>query len=118
MGVNYRLLPHLAVDLRANHLIGRNAPVSNAYFSGDIGNLSLYNLVISAPDLSLSGVSITPQFIVNNLFDKDYVLVGRQDGASDVNAYDINNNADPDGFTPAYHPQLGRTVALQLLVSF
>lgn len=117
-GVNYRLLPHLAVDLRANHLIGRNAPISNAYFSDNVENLSLYNLVVSAPNLNFSGVTLTPQLIVKNLFDKQYVLVGRQDGASDVNAYDINNNADPDGFTPAYHPQLGRTLAFQLLVSF
>ncbi len=117
-GINYQLMPHLTIDFRANHLIGRNAPISNAYFTDNIANLSLYNLVLSAPNMRFSGVTVTPQVIIKNLFDEQYVLAGRQDGASDITAYDINNNADPDGFTPAYHPQLGRTLAFQLLVSF
>ena len=117
-GINYHVMPNLTIDLRANHLINRNAPTSNAYFDKHAPSLSLYNLVLSAPNLTISGINLTPQLIVKNLFDKQYTLVGRQDGASDINEYDIERNADPQGFTPAYHPQMGRTLALQVLVSF
>jgi outer membrane receptor protein involved in Fe transport len=66
----------------------------------------------------LNNVNITPQLIINNVFDHQYLGVGRQDGSSDVTQYNAATNVNPIGFAPPYHPEPGRTIAAQLTATF
>ena len=117
-GIHYQATDYLAVNFRANHLVSQNVPNSNSYFDNKAPSLSLYNLVLSSKDMSFAGIKLSPQLIVKNVFDKKYVLVGRQDGSSDIKLFNPNTNVNPFGFAPPYHPQQGRTVALNFNITF
>lgn len=108
----------LNINFRMNHLLSRATPPSNRYFVGQAPSVSLANLVVSWHGWSTSSVTITPQLLINNLFDKQFLGVGRQDGSSDINRYDPEYNINPNGFAPPYHPQPGRTIAANIKVTF
>ena len=109
---------NLNINFRVNHLLSRAVPPSNRYFVEKAPSVTLANLVVSWHGWSTSSVNITPQLLINNLFDKQFLGVGRQDGSSDISSYDPEYNINPNGFTPPYHPQPGRTIAANIKVSF
>ncbi|MDP4985060.1 TonB-dependent receptor plug domain-containing protein [Pseudoalteromonas tunicata] len=118
-GLSYNALnEQLNINFRMNHLLSRSVPLSNSYFEHKAPNASIANLVMSWQGWQLNNVNITPQLIINNVFDHQYLGVGRQDGSSDVTQYNAATNVNPIGFAPPYHPEPGRTIAAQLTATF
>ncbi len=118
-GINYLTLKNkLNINLRFNHILNRQTPDSNSYFTGDAASLTLANMHIAWRAMSVNGIEITPSLMIKNLFDKDYLAVGRQDGSSQVSDYDPKTNINPIGFTPPYHPQAGRMIEARVSIKF
>jgi outer membrane receptor for ferrienterochelin and colicins len=104
--------------LRVNHVGKTRAPASNAWMWRNEGGFApaftKFSLVLTMK--SFWKGRFQPQLTVDNLFDEDYYLLGRQDGSGDVSQYDSTSLdpslANPAGFIPAYHPQRGRSIFL------
>lgn len=104
--------------IRMNHVGKTRAPITNTWMWRNEGGY--------APAFTKFSMTLTmksfwkgrfqPQLLIDNLFDEDYYLLGRQDGSGDVSLYDSTSldpaDANPPGFIPAYHPQRGRSVFL------
>jgi outer membrane receptor for ferrienterochelin and colicins len=135
--LNYRLLDHLNINLRANYLSKVKAPKTNLYFypmdaekvgyeyvtednpDGYLDEVFLLNLTLTGKDINLESFTIEPQLICRNLLNTQYYLIGRQsgDGTRPVDELQptINN---PAGFIPAYHPQAGMEIFFRMNVKF
>ncbi|AWB66770.1 hypothetical protein C2869_10180 [Saccharobesus litoralis] len=114
MGLNYDANA-FNLDLRLNYVGKRNVPSTNTYFTDcHAPGYTKLNLHLRGKKLNLAGFNIKPSLKIENLLDEDYFGVGRQDGSSDVNAYDAQTNINPSGFIPAYHPQPGRQIFIKL----
>jgi len=112
-GFNWLTLDeHLNINFRVNYVGKRKVPVTNAFFNNHAPEYFKANLAFTGKNLvndPLWKVDVEPQLIIKNLFDEDFVGVGRQSGSSDRNAFDPDTNPNPAGFIPPYHPQPGRT---------
>ncbi|QGY46782.1 TonB-dependent receptor plug domain-containing protein [Maribellus comscasis] len=116
-GVNLKLFSNkVTADFRANYVGKRKAQETNqwlqTYENGFAPSYLKANLVVSYRFLQ----SFTAQLIANNVFDEQYYGVGRETGSGFVDDYDYQNNVNPDGLIPAYHPQPGRTFLVSLLI--
>ncbi len=107
----------LNINLRMNYVGKTKAPASNKWmWRNENGYAPAYfvsNLVVTFNDL-FKNANIAPQLIVNNLLDTEYYSLGRQAGSGDIGFYNPVLNPNPAGFIPAYHPQPGRTVMLNI----
>ena len=118
-GLNYLTLNEkLNINLRFNHVISRQTPLSNHYFNGKAPSFHVANLLLSYQGWHMNRITITPSIEIKNLFDKDYLGVGRQDGSSQISQFDPNSQIDPSGFIPPYHPQSGRVIEAKIRVKF
>ncbi len=114
-GINISLLNQkLTTDLRFNYVGKRKAPLTNTwlqtYKNGYAPSYFKSNLVISGK----VSTHIMAKLIVNNLFDTQFYGVGRESGSGFIDDYDYDNNVNPDGLIPSYHPQPGRTIFINL----
>ena len=118
-GLNYLTLnDKLNINLRFNHALDRQAPEINSYFTKNVPNYHVANLLVSYKNFNIGELTLTPSIEIKNLFDEKYLGVGRQDGSSDISRYDPQNNANPLGFIPPYHPQPGRVIEAKIRVKF
>lgn len=106
------------INWRTNVVSKRKVPASNGYFERYAPSYHKTNLTISWLNIQIAGIHLKPQLIVKNLFDQEYVGVGRQSGNSSASEYHPATNPNPSGFIPAYHPQPGRSVWLTLDMQF
>ncbi|MDP6040855.1 MAG: hypothetical protein QGG64_20060, partial [Candidatus Latescibacteria bacterium] len=131
LGVNYLLANHFNINLRGNWRGQIKAPRSNLYFypknAATVANIGYDYHTEANPDGYLKGhlvfnlvltgqnfpVKFEPQLIIHNLFDKNYINIGRQSGSGTrpINQPSVQN---PSGFIPPYHPQPGRELFLVL----
>jgi outer membrane receptor for ferrienterochelin and colicin len=125
LGINWLTWQdHLNVNLRCNYVGSTLAPTSNTYIwrnhGGKAPAFTKFNLTLTLK--KWIGGRVEPQLIVRNLFDEHYFTLGRQDGRSDIVNFNsqsqLASEINPLGFTPAYHPQQGRTVFLNCRYRF
>ena len=117
-GINWLTLKnHLNINMRCNYVGRIKAPDSNTWIQNHEGGYApeyfLANLVITLRRL-FKRVDLTPQIIIQNIFNEKYYGLGRQSGSGDRDQYDPVSNINPIGFIPAYHPQPGRTIMFNL----
>lgn len=125
LGLNWlTFAEHLNTNIRMN-LVGKTlAPKSNRYIWREHGGYapSFFCVNLTLTLRRVLGDHFEPQLVVRNLLDRDHFTLGRQDGNSDISEWDpLGNNSssiDPSGFTPAYHPQPGRRVLLNMRYTF
>jgi outer membrane receptor for ferrienterochelin and colicins len=122
-GVDFDILgEYLHGHLRFNHVGKTRAPASNAWMWREEGGyapaFTKFSFVMTLK--SFWNERVQPQMVIDNLFDEDYYLLGRQDGSGDASSYDSTSLdpalANPNGFIPAYHPQRGRSIFLNARV--
>jgi outer membrane cobalamin receptor len=107
-GINFRFLDSkLITDFRINHVGQRKAQATNKW-------LQTYKNGY-APSYTKANFVITYRIIVNNIFNEQFYGVGRESGSGFIDDYDFQNNINPDGFIPAYHPQPGRTYLIKFI---
>ncbi len=116
-GVNLKLFSNkITADLRANYVGKRKAQETNlwiqTYENGFAPSYFKANLVLSYRFAQ----HFTAQLIANNVFNEKYYGIGRETGSGFIDDYDYQNNINPDGLLPAYHPQPGRTILINLLI--
>nr|WP_321451273.1 TonB-dependent receptor [uncultured Carboxylicivirga sp.] len=115
-GCNIKLFnTKLTSDFRINYVSKRKAPETNMwiqlYEDGYAPSYTKANWVISyqiVPELM-------GQLSFNNLFNTQYYGVGHESGSGFIDEYNYQNNVNPDGIIPAYHPQPGRTISLGIV---
>jgi outer membrane receptor protein involved in Fe transport len=116
-GINWLAFNDLLnLNFRVNYVGERKVPSSNGYFTGNAPSYTKANMTLTLNNLKKH--RITPQLIIKNVFDEKYYGVGRQSGSSVASDYDPATNPNPPGFIPAYHPQPGRTVYLNVKMEF
>ena len=140
---NYLLLNKFNVNIRGNLVSKIKAPISNRYFypkdEESIQSVGYDYMIEDDPDgylegyflcnLTLTGIdlfpdltrkfSVEPQLIIRNLFDKDYLGIGRQTGSGVRPVDEIQPEIrNPKGFIPAYHPQPGREIFFAITCLF
>lgn len=109
-GLDWQLNAAWFIHARANHLLNRKTPPSNAYYGRYAPDVTLINLTASwHKKLPQTQDKLIAQLVVKNLFDNNWAGVGRQNGTNDVNDWHPDTNPNPAGFAPPYHPQPGRT---------
>ncbi len=118
-GINFKFLKNRFIsDFRINYVGKRKAPISNTwiqtYENGYAPHYLKANLSISYKFCK----EFTIQLIANNLFDEQYYGLGRETGSSFIDSYDAQNNINPVGHIPAYHPQEGRTFLANFIYKF
>ena len=118
-GINIKLFDdRLTSDLRMNYVGKRKAPESNSwlqtYENGYAPSYTKANWVLS---YQLSR-QLLGQIIINNAFNTQYYGVGHESGSGFIDDYNYQSNVNPDGVIPAYHPQPGRTVFVNLIYKF
>jgi outer membrane receptor protein involved in Fe transport len=108
----------LIVDWRFNIVGKRKAPQTNIWLQKyENGYAPAYWKANLAVDYKISH-TIKLQFLVYNVFNEQYYGVGRETGRGFVDDYNYQTNINPAGFSPAYHPQPGRTIYFNLTFSF
>ena len=104
----------LNINCRVNYVGKRKAPLTNVwlqtYYNGFASSYKKMNLIIGYKVFKY----FTFQLIINNLLNEQYYGVGRETGNSFVDDYHYQNNPNPSGFIPSYHPQPGRTFIFNL----
>lgn len=133
MGINYLLSNHLNINLRGNWRGKIKAPSSNLYYqpknAATLASIGYDYVTEPNPDgylnshlifnLTLTGrnLPVEPQLLIRNLFDTNYLYIGRQSGSGTrpINQPIVQN---PSGFIPPYHPQPGRELFLILKYNF
>jgi outer membrane receptor protein involved in Fe transport len=125
VGLNWLTLgEHLNSNIRVNFVGKTLAPKSNHYMWREHGgyapSYTRVNLTLTLK--RVLGQHFEPQLVVRNLLDRDHFTLGRQDGRSDIANWDPNSteasSINPQGFIPAYHPQAGRTILLNMRYTF
>ncbi|MCB9195150.1 MAG: TonB-dependent receptor [Flavobacteriales bacterium] len=141
IGITYVVAEMINIDLRANIVGKTKAPITNRYFypkttesiaavgydyvtasdpNGYLEGFTVLNLNISTKNILASKkYSLTPNLLIKNLLNKQYVQLGRQSGDGVRPIDDIQSTIrNPIGFIPAYHPQAGIEVFVGLKFGF
>ncbi|MBT3750181.1 MAG: TonB-dependent receptor [Bacteroidetes bacterium] len=118
-GINFKSLKDkIIVDFRINYVGKRKANITNiwiqTYENGFAPSYLKANLSVSYKFMD----DFTFQLIGNNIFNEQYYGLGRETGSSFIDSYDPQNNINPAGHIPAYHPQPGRTISANLIYKF
>lgn len=135
--VSFIAFNRINMNVRANIRGKVKAPVTNRYFypktsqsitevgydyvtedapDGYMDGFALVNLTLTGKQLLDRRGKIEPQLIIRNLFDVDYMGIGRQSGSSVRPVSAIQPTIqNPIGFIPAYHPQPGREILLRII---
>ena len=119
LGFNWKVLDDkLNINWRTNVLSKRKVPASNGYFDHYAPGYEKSSLTLTWQDWMVGPLRLSPQLVIKNLFDEDYVGVGRQDGRSDRSEFHPQLNPNPEGFVPGYHPQPGRTILFNVKIDW
>ncbi len=115
-GINYKFFNRKATaDFRLNYVGKRKAPLTNkwlyTYQNGYAPNYLKANLCLTY----YFNTKIAVQVVVNNVFNKKFYGIGRETGSGFIDEYDYQNQINPNGHIPAYHPQPGRTFLFNLI---
>jgi len=140
-GFNALLFKKLNINLRGNWVGKTKAPASNRYFQyktpetiqeigydyvteenpdGHSDSFMVLNGAITGKNLVKGkNFQIEPYFIIKNILDTKYILMGRQSGNGSRPIDDIQSQIrNPNGFIPAYHPQPGRQILIGIKFLF
>ena len=141
LGVTYNWEDKLSFNLRTNWVSKTKAPASNLFFQlkdsssiqavgydyvtesnpdGYLDGYLVFNLAISGKNLfSNKKFDLQPHVLIKNLFNKQYVQMGRQSGSGVRPTDNLQTSIqNPNGFIPAYHPQAGREIFVGLKFVF
>ena len=114
-GVNYLFWKkRINLNLRVNYVGKRKAQAENkwlqTYENGYCPSYKKVNFVLTYKGFK----KIQPQIIIKNLFNEQFYGIGRLNGSGFVDEYDPLTNPNPSGYVPAYHPQPGRTIMINI----
>jgi len=118
-GMNLKLLNEkLNINCRINYVGKRKAQSTNKWLNTYEGGYApAYKKVHLVISYQLNK-KFTFQLSGKNIFNEQYYGIGREAGAGMIDEYDYQNNPNPEGFVPAYHPQAGRTFLLNVTYHF
>jgi len=128
--MNYKGLPHINFNIRANWIGKIKAPSTNFYFyekteetiekvgydyvtednpDGYLDGHLLINLAVTGKNIKLGNhLKVEPFIKIDNLLNTKYAYIGRQSGSGIRPESSIQSSIfNPNGFIPAYHPQSG-----------
>lgn len=125
-GISYTILDKIDIDFRANWVGASKAPATNLYYhpkneawaranydyvtapnaNGFADAYFVGNVTIRGKNLFGDWLTLEPVLMFRNVWDTDYVTLGRQSGSA-TRPVDQASVANPAGFAPAYHPQPG-----------
>ncbi|MCB1160551.1 MAG: hypothetical protein KDK45_23830, partial [Leptospiraceae bacterium] len=132
IGIYYILLGKVSMNLRMNWVGKRKAPSTNRYFQPYDYSFTKYPYVTEGkPDSYLASYTLVnltlayhnlfgiqgliSKLIIRNLFNKEYMGVGRQAGSATRPIDELQPMvSNPEGFVSPYHPQPRREVYLRL----
>lgn len=117
-GANLSLFENkLITDIRMNFYGKIKAPVTNTWLQTYENGYAPGFLKFNANIRYFLAQNISLQFVVNNIFNAKYYGIGRESGSSFIGDYDYQNNVNPQGLLPPYHPQPGRTYLVNLILN-
>lgn len=139
--VNYLIKNKININLRGNYISKIKAPLTNLYYydktpstintvgydyvteenpDGFLNGSFIFNGVITGQNIIKNKrIRLEPQIIVKNIFNTSYAYMGRQSGDGVRPIDEIQTSIkNPNGFIPAYHPQMGREIYLRLNIIF
>lgn len=117
-GISLSLINNkLSASFRTNYVGKRKAQLANTWLQNyNNGFAPAYLKCNLSAKYKLSS-SISMQIVINNLFNEQYYGIGWETGSGFIDDYHYQENINPTGHIPAYHPQPGRTIFLKLILS-
>ncbi|MFC1726316.1 TonB-dependent receptor plug domain-containing protein [candidate division KSB1 bacterium] len=137
---NYLFRNKVNINLRANYRGRSKARITNLYYypktqstinevgydyvteenpDGYMDGIFLMNAAITVKDIFGEKSGCEAQLIIRNLFNTGYSGIGSQPGPGQRPIDSLQPLIqNPEGFTPAYHPQPGRQILLKLSYDF